>query len=94
MKLRRRLRKNRSLHAALSHLQPFRKSQLQGTWPIRLTWKKMVLDSDPMGPKRQTQPSMSVEEAAKPTFDISVGDPHKVGDLTSSHIVYQIRTKV
>ncbi|KAJ5532750.1 hypothetical protein N7494_009302 [Penicillium frequentans] len=49
--------------------------------------------ADPMGPKRQTQPSMSVEEAAKPTFDISVGDPHKVGDLTSSHIVYQIRTK-
>jgi sorting nexin-1/2 len=50
--------------------------------------------ADAMGPKRQTQPSMSVEQAAKPTFDISVGDPHKVGDLTSSHIVYQIRTKV
>jgi sorting nexin-1/2 len=36
---------------------------------------------------------MSVEQAAKPSFDISVGDPHKVGDLTSSHIVYQVRTK-
>ncbi|KAJ5109129.1 hypothetical protein N7456_005804 [Penicillium angulare] len=48
-------------------------------------------DSD--GPKRQTQRSMSVEQAAKPTFDIAVGDPHKVGDLTSSHIVYQVRTK-
>ncbi|KAK5087968.1 Vacuolar protein sorting-associated protein vps5 [Lithohypha guttulata] len=36
---------------------------------------------------------MSVEQAAKPSFDISVGDPHKVGDLTSSHIVYQVRTR-
>merc|ERR1711939_1171496 len=45
------------------------------------------------GAPRQTQPSVSVEQAAKPTFDISVGDPHKVGDLTSSHIVYQVRTK-
>ena len=44
--------------------------------------------------KRQGQPSVSVERAAKPTFDITVGDPHKVGDLTSSHIVYQVRTKV
>lgn len=50
--------------------------------------------TDTEGPKRQTQPSMSVEQAAKPTFDIAVGDPHKVGDLTSSHIVYQVRTKV
>lgn len=45
-------------------------------------------------PKRQTQPSISVEQAAKPTFEITVGDPHKVGDLTSSHTVYQVRTKV
>ncbi|KAJ5871375.1 uncharacterized protein N7529_003728 [Penicillium soppii] len=45
------------------------------------------------GPKRQTQPSMSIEQAAKPTFQIYVGDPHKVGDLTSSHIVYQVSTK-
>ena len=44
--------------------------------------------------KRQGQPSVSVEQAAKPSFDITVGDPHKVGDLTSSHIVYQVRTKV
>ena len=35
-----------------------------------------------------------MEQAAKPNFDITVGDPHKVGDLTSSHIVYQVRTKV
>lgn len=45
-------------------------------------------------PIRQTPSSMSIEQAAKPTFDIIVGDPHKVGDLTSSHIVYQVRTKV
>lgn len=46
------------------------------------------------GVSRQSQPSVSVEQAAKPTFEILVGDPHKVGDLTSSHIVYQVRTKV
>ncbi|KAJ6788148.1 hypothetical protein PWT90_03249 [Aphanocladium album] len=39
------------------------------------------------------QPSVSVEQAAKPTFYISVGDPVKIGDLTSSHIVYSVRTK-
>lgn len=44
--------------------------------------------------QRQTQPSVPIEQAAKPTFEITVGDPHKVGDLTSSHIVYQVRTKV
>ncbi|KAL9094522.1 MAG: hypothetical protein Q9165_003081 [Trypethelium subeluteriae] len=44
-------------------------------------------------PRRQTQPSVSVEQAAKPTFDITVGDAHKVGDLTSSHTVYSVRTK-
>ncbi|KAI9755586.1 MAG: hypothetical protein M4579_004234 [Chaenotheca gracillima] len=43
--------------------------------------------------KQQAQRSMSVEQAANPSFDILVGDPHKVGDLTSSHIVYQVRTK-
>ncbi|KAI4203650.1 MAG: hypothetical protein LQ350_001651 [Teloschistes chrysophthalmus] len=43
--------------------------------------------------RRQNQPSVSIEQAARPTFDITVGDPHKVGDLTSSHIVYQVRTK-
>ncbi|KAB8079169.1 Vps5 C terminal like-domain-containing protein [Aspergillus leporis] len=43
--------------------------------------------------KRQSEPSVSIEKAAKPTFEITVGDPHKVGDLTSSHIVYQVRTK-
>lgn len=45
-------------------------------------------------PVRTTaQPSMSIEQAAKPTFQITVGDPHKVGDLTSSHIVYSVRTR-
>lgn len=46
------------------------------------------------GPRRQTQPSVSVEQAAKPTFEITVGDAHKVGDLTSSHTVYSVRTRV
>ncbi|KAF2106471.1 Vps5 C terminal like-domain-containing protein [Lophiotrema nucula] len=45
------------------------------------------------GPQRQTQPSVSVEQAAKPTFNIQVGDPHKVGDLTSSHTEYSVYTK-
>lgn len=45
-------------------------------------------------PQRQTQPSVSVEQAAKPSFQISVGDPHKVGDLTSSHTEYSVFTKV
>ena len=49
--------------------------------------------NDADAPKRQSQPSVSVEQAARPTFHISVGDPHKVGDLTSSHIVYQVRTE-
>jgi sorting nexin-1/2 len=44
--------------------------------------------------RRTTQPSVSVEQAAKPTFSITVGDPHKVGDLTSSHTEYQVRTVV
>lgn len=30
----------------------------------------------------------------KPLFEIHVGDPHKVGDLTSAHTVYNVRTKV
>lgn len=45
-------------------------------------------------PQRQTQPSVSVERAAKPTFTIYVGDPHKVGDMTSSHTEYSVMTKV
>lgn len=44
--------------------------------------------------RRESTPSVSIEQAAKPTFNITVGDPHKVGDLTSSHIVYSVETKV
>jgi sorting nexin-1/2 len=44
-------------------------------------------------PQRAIPPSVPVEEAAKVSFDIAVGDPHKVGDLTSAHIVYSVRTK-
>lgn len=44
--------------------------------------------------QRQAQPSVSLVEAAKPTYNITVGDPHKVGDLTTSHTEYQVYTKV
>lgn len=36
---------------------------------------------------------MSVEQAAKPTFSITVGDPHTVGNAASSHTVYSVITK-
>jgi sorting nexin-1/2 len=42
---------------------------------------------------RPQQPSMSVEQAAKPTFSITVGDPHTVGNAASSHTVYSVITK-
>lgn len=45
-------------------------------------------------PQRQNQPSVSVVEASKPTFHISVGDPHKVGDLATVHTEYMVYTKV
>lgn len=65
-----------------------------GSLPVGRTKGPPPVQPQATGAVRQTQPSVSVEQAAKPTFDISVGDPHKVGDLTSSHIVYQVRTKV
>ncbi|KAK7204074.1 Vps5 C terminal like-domain-containing protein [Myxozyma melibiosi] len=34
-----------------------------------------------------------IEQAAKPSFVISVGDPLKVGELTSAHTVYNVRTQ-
>jgi sorting nexin-1/2 len=45
-------------------------------------------------PQRQVAPSVNVVEAAKPSFHIIVGDPHKVGDLTSAHTEYNVYTKV
>ncbi|WPG98081.1 vacuolar protein sorting-associated protein vps5 [Acrodontium crateriforme] len=42
---------------------------------------------------RSTQPSMSVEQAAKPTFHITVGDPHTVGNAATSHTVYSVITR-
>lgn len=50
--------------------------------------------AQPSAVRTSNQPSVSIEQAAKPSFQITVGDPHKVGDLTSSHIVYSVRTKV
>lgn len=52
-----------------------------------------VQAAQPSPMRSSTQPSVAIEQAAKPTFQISVGDPHKVGDLTSSHIVYSVRTR-
>ncbi|KAM0244144.1 hypothetical protein ACHAP5_006528 [Fusarium lateritium] len=49
--------------------------------------------AQPSTVRTSNQPSVSIEQAAKPSFQITVGDPHKVGDLTSSHIVYSVRTK-
>lgn len=43
---------------------------------------------------RQSQPSVSVVEAAKPTFHITVGDPHKVGGATGAHTEYMVNTRV
>ena len=43
--------------------------------------------------QRASQPSISVERAAKPTFNITVGDPHTVGGTTSSHTVYSVITR-
>ena len=47
-----------------------------------------------VGQSRSAPPSVPIEQAASPTFEISVGDPHKVGDITSVHIQYAVRTKV
>ena len=47
-----------------------------------------------VGGETAPPPKTNVEQPASPSFDISVGDPHKVGDLTSAHTVYQVRTKV
>jgi sorting nexin-1/2 len=79
-------------------------SQLSANRPASVGISDDALDPSfkgrqPGGPVEQAKartvpPSVSIEQAANPKFDISVGDPHKVGDLTSSHIVYQVRTKV
>lgn len=53
-----------------------------------------VQPAQPSPVRSNTHPSVTVEQAAKPSFRITVGDPHKVGDLTTSHIVYSVRTKV
>ncbi|KAI0471982.1 vacuolar sorting protein [Xylariaceae sp. FL0804] len=52
-----------------------------------------VQAAQPSPVRTSSQPSVSVEQASKPSFQITVGDPHKVGDLTSSHIVYSVRTR-
>ncbi|KAK5109660.1 hypothetical protein LTR62_006782 [Meristemomyces frigidus] len=44
-------------------------------------------------PHRQQPPSLPVEQASKPTFSISVGDPHTVGNAANSHTVYTVITR-
>lgn len=53
-----------------------------------------VQPAQPSPVRSTTSPSVSVEQASRPTFHITVGDPHKVGDFTSSHVQYAVRTKV
>lgn len=43
--------------------------------------------------RQQQAPSMSIEQAAKPTFNITVGDPHTVGNAATSHTVYSVITR-
>ena len=38
-------------------------------------------------------PSVPLAQAANPTFSISVGDPTRIGDITSAHTVYKVSTK-
>lgn len=38
-------------------------------------------------------PSIPLQQAANPSFSINVGDPTKIGDLTSAHTVYKVSTK-
>ncbi|KAI1399448.1 Vps5-domain-containing protein [Hypoxylon fuscum] len=61
--------------------------------PTGLKAPPPVQVAQPSPIRATSQPSVSIEQAAKPSFYITVGDPHKVGDLTSSHIVYSVRTK-
>ncbi|KAK4555050.1 Vacuolar protein sorting-associated protein vps5 [Recurvomyces mirabilis] len=46
-------------------------------------------------PLRQPQqpPSLPIEQASKPTFSITVGDPHTVGNAANSHTVYTVITR-
>ncbi|KAI1774417.1 Vps5-domain-containing protein [Hypoxylon cercidicola] len=61
--------------------------------PVGLRAPPPVQAAQPSPVRATSQPSVSIEQAAKPSFYITVGDPIKVGDLTSSHIVYSVRTK-
>lgn len=52
-----------------------------------------VAAAQPSPVRTSSRPSVSIEQAAKPTFTISVGDPHKVGGATGSHIEYSVKTR-
>ncbi|KAK9415764.1 hypothetical protein SUNI508_10242 [Seiridium unicorne] len=61
--------------------------------PTGLRAPPPVQAAQPSQIRSATQPSVAIEQAAKPSFQIYVGDPVKVGDLTSSHMVYSVRTR-
>lgn len=44
--------------------------------------------------RRSSHALSTAPDSAKASFRITVGDPHKVGDLATSHTEYQIRTVV
>lgn len=48
----------------------------------------------PVTPQKTNLSTIPRREKPEPTLEISVGDPMKVGDITSAHIVYSIRTQV
>ncbi|CAK7271769.1 Vacuolar protein sorting-associated protein vps5 [Sporothrix epigloea] len=52
-----------------------------------------VAAAQPSPVRTSSRPSVSIEQAAKPTFSITVGDPHKIGGATGSHIEYSVKTK-
>ncbi|KAF2769930.1 vacuolar protein sorting-associated protein Vps5 [Teratosphaeria nubilosa] len=64
-----------------------------GTASLNGSARAVQAPSPLAGAPRQTQPSVSVEQAAKPTFHITVGDPHTVGNAANSHTVYSVITR-
>ncbi|EFX01068.1 vacuolar protein sorting-associated protein [Grosmannia clavigera kw1407] len=52
-----------------------------------------VAASVPTPMRTTSRPSVTIEQASKPSFYISVGDPHKIGGATGSHIEYSVKTQ-
>ncbi|KAF2863397.1 Vps5-domain-containing protein [Piedraia hortae CBS 480.64] len=54
---------------------------------------KPTVVEGPVSLPERPPPSQPLEQAAKPTFHITVGDPHTVGGAASSHTVYSVMTR-